>query len=290
MSEVRSVSWPHHNHTYHALVAGPQPPRHLMLHANGFNGGTYQSLLQALAPELGWAAPDFRGHGQSFVPDRIRNWSEFVADVVAWKGDGRFEKPIAIGHSLGGVTAVMTEAKYPGTFRAIALVDPVIFAPRVVAVMAVAKLPLLRGRHPLARGARSRRMEFPSREAVIESYRAKRTFKNWRPEFLENYIRYGTHAVEGGVRLSCPGEIEAQIFSTWPVMFWRWISRVKVPVLILRGATSEVFWDETAKLMVKKLPVAEYHTIDGAGHFLPMEQPEAVLTHLRAWEAKHGLR
>ena len=77
-------------------------------------------------PGGGWAAPDFRGHGGSFIPERIPSWRVFVDDVMAWQKAAHFDRPVALGHSLGGVTALMAEAFHPGTFRAIALFDPVI--------------------------------------------------------------------------------------------------------------------------------------------------------------------
>ena len=54
----------------------------------------------------GWAAPDFRGHGGSFIPERIPSWRVFVDDVMAWQKAAHFHRPLAVGHSLGGVTAL----------------------------------------------------------------------------------------------------------------------------------------------------------------------------------------
>lgn len=283
MPQVEAVRWAGR---YHALICGAQPPRRLMLHANGFNGGTYTGLLERLAPEGGWAAPDFRGHGGSFTPERIRSWRDFVDDVAAWRADGRFDRPTALGHSLGGVTALMAEAFQPGTFRAIALLDPVIFPPDAVVPLWFVQLPGLRNRHPLVRGARARRMRFASRDEVVAAYAKKKAFATWERRFLEDYVAYGTVPDEGGgVRLACPGEIEAQIFSTWPVRFWFWVRRVRCPVLILRGATSDTFWRRTAERLARTLPNATLHEIENAGHFLPMERPDAVVERVLAWEA-----
>jgi pimeloyl-ACP methyl ester carboxylesterase len=283
MSDVSTETWAGR---YRVVASGAKPPAVLLLHANGFNGGTYLPLLEALLPQGGWAAPDFRGHGGSFIPDAgIPSWRVFVDDVRAWQAEGRFDKPVVIGHSLGGVTALMTEALYPGTFRAIALLDPVIFSPGIVAMMAFMQLPGLKGNHPLAKGARARRMRFASRDEVLASYRKKKAFAQWAPGFLENYVRWGTHEEPGGVRLACPGEIEAQIFSSWPIGFWFWVSRVTCPVLILRGAHSDTFWEKTALRLARALPRAEFHAVPGAGHFLPMEQPGAVIDRYAAWSS-----
>lgn len=255
-----------------------------MLHANGFNGGTYAPLLSLLQP-ASWLAMDFRGHGQSFTPPRITSWSNFMQDVVRTRDAKMFSRPIAIGHSLGGVTALMTEAHHPGMFRGIVLLDPVIFSPRMVAFFGLMQLPgMARLLNPLAKASRARRMEFPSRDAVVDSYRTKKTFASWQEAFLRAYIEWGTLENGDGVRLACAGETEAQIFSTWPLAFWFWIHRVKCPVLILRGATSDTFRPEAANRLKAKLNHAELKTVPGAGHFLPMEQPEAVAELISKWE------
>jgi pimeloyl-ACP methyl ester carboxylesterase len=60
-------------------------------------------------------------------------------------------------------------------------------------------------------------------------------------------------------------------------------------VLILRGGKSEAFLDSTGRLLAHKLPHAEYHEIEGASHFLPMEKPGAVVEAVRSWAQKNTL-
>ncbi len=277
MAAYRSVYLESPQGRYHALQSESLPARLLMLHANGFNGGTYLPLLQRIAPEGDWVAPDFRGHGASFTPRRLRNWNAFVDDVLTWKDAGWFEKPVVMGHSFGGVTAIQTEAAAPGTFRAIVLLDPVVFHPRMLPVLSLAVFPFMARRVPIVKGAMARRMEFPSREAIVASYARKRTFAAWQREFLEAYVEWGTREIDDGVRLSCDKRIEARIFSTWPLLFWTRLRRVRCPVLILRGETSDAFSRDTARLLARRLPTARLIEIPQSGHFLPMEQPQAVV-------------
>lgn len=274
---------------YHALQCGDAPASLVMLHANGFNGGTYLPLLRRLAPHGGWLAPDFRGHGGSFTPEKIRSWHEFVADVATWKSRGWFQQPLVLGHSLGGVTALLTEAAHPGTFRGIVLLDPVVFRRRFLPVIALGHVPWIRAHNPMVKGALGRRMEFPDRNALVASYARKPSFSSWNRDFLEAYIQWGTHAVPHGVRLSCEKETEAQIFSTWPLTFWQRIRNVRCPVLILRGANSRTLLPATARRMEQTMPHAIYKDIDHAGHFLPMEQPDAVVAAVNQWQARQAV-
>ncbi len=278
---MESFTWDIDGRLYHAVREGEPPAELVMLHANGFNGGTYGPLLKQLSRR--WVAPDFRGHGGSFQPETIRNWNDFLDDIRGWEATGLFANPVAIGHSLGGVLALLTEAARPGTFRAIALLDPVIFAPHYMAPLAFAQLPGIRNGHPLVRATMGRRMEFPDRESILASYESKPAFRTWKREFLEAYVHWGTVPTDNGVRLACDRHIEARIFTTWPVSFWTRVRRVRCPVLILRGARSDTFLRNAAAALEKRLPKARLIEMQGAGHFLPMEQPEAVASILRQW-------
>jgi pimeloyl-ACP methyl ester carboxylesterase len=74
-------------------------------------------------------APDLRGHGQSDAP-RQRYTMQSFADDIGWMCDQLgYERPVLIGHSLGGLVAMEAAASGPGRFAAVALVDSVLLAP-----------------------------------------------------------------------------------------------------------------------------------------------------------------
>jgi pimeloyl-ACP methyl ester carboxylesterase len=69
-------------------------------------------------------ALDLRGVGQSDVPQDgygIRSFADDVAQLCAVVG---IEKPVVVGHSLGGMIAVELGARYPALPSALVLVDP----------------------------------------------------------------------------------------------------------------------------------------------------------------------
>src|SRR5258708_6680880 len=72
------------------------------------------------------AALDLRGHGASSRPEPDAGVYEIEAcadDVLAVAAAAGFERPVVIGHSLGGVTALACAAR-PGAVRAAVMVDP----------------------------------------------------------------------------------------------------------------------------------------------------------------------
>ncbi|MGK5087067.1 alpha/beta hydrolase [Bdellovibrionota bacterium FG-2] len=274
------------NHSYHFLKSGEGNPRYLLLHANGFNGGTYQRLLNCLG-EGTWLAPDFRGHGQSYDPGHIHSWDDLVEDLARWQNDKLFDRPIAIGHSLGGISALLFEAAHPGSCAGIVLLDPVLFNWPTQVVLWLLESRLFRRWHPMVNLTLSRREEFPDVETLKKIYSRKPAFRTWQSEVLDDYLKWGTrpaNGANGGIRLSCRKEIEAEIFANWPDHVWKALKNVQCPVLLLRGAESRTFVPQAMRAALRRLPQAHGMNVEGGGHFLPMEQPEKVAQAIQDWE------
>lgn len=67
---------------------------------------------------------DLRGHGESDKPKSdypIDGFADDVAFVIAELG---LERPVAVGHSMGGLTVLQLAAAHPEAVRGIVMVDP----------------------------------------------------------------------------------------------------------------------------------------------------------------------
>jgi pimeloyl-ACP methyl ester carboxylesterase len=74
-------------------------------------------------------AVDLRGHGESDKP-RQDYTIETFADDVAWLcGELGLVKPVAIGHSIGGIVAFDLACRYPGLPAAIVMLDAAVVLP-----------------------------------------------------------------------------------------------------------------------------------------------------------------
>jgi pimeloyl-ACP methyl ester carboxylesterase len=69
-------------------------------------------------------ALDLRGVGQSDVPEDGYGIRDFADDVAQLCGVVGIEKPVVVGHSLGGMVGIELAARYPLLPRALVLVDP----------------------------------------------------------------------------------------------------------------------------------------------------------------------
>ncbi len=116
-------------HYYHAVPA-PGKPVILAVHGVMDIGLTWASLAGKLQKDYDIYMLDTRGHGLSdpFTSSDDRN--TLLKDVVAAAQKLGLEKPILMGHSMGGATVVRLGAEYPDLARAIIVVDAGVSVPR----------------------------------------------------------------------------------------------------------------------------------------------------------------
>lgn len=83
---------------------GGEGPDVLLLHGGADNLETWRDLAPLLAKDFRLVAYDARGHGQSPTPARP-SVADMVEDVLSIAN--RLERPLIVGHSMGGVNALL---------------------------------------------------------------------------------------------------------------------------------------------------------------------------------------
>ena len=104
---------------------------------------------------------------------------------------------------------------------------------------------------------------------------------------FNDYVDYGfaPHA-EGGLVLCCPPRVEAAQFASggeFPVQTV--LDKIGVPVLVLSGETSGLQFEMMATQAAQSVADGRRETIAGTSHFVPMEQPEAVVQRVLEFDA-----
>jgi pimeloyl-ACP methyl ester carboxylesterase len=270
---------------------GSGKPIALLHHANGFCGGTWELVAQQLTDRYHVIAIDARGHGDSGagnVPEDYR-WKYFVDDLLAVANSllrGSKNKQIAygIGSSFGGIITAEAEAKQPGLFKRLALLDPPIHPTEPL----VSRFGLdIEATNPvkstLVAQTLKRRKQWPTIAEPRSSWRHKGMFAAWSDAAFELYLAECLReAVDGVVSLKCDPQVEAHIFETTGSLdVLQYAPFVDAPVLYVRAATGHVpaeYCREIAGLFRN----SQYEEIDG-GHLLPLEVPSAVVDRLVAF-------
>lgn len=250
-------------------------------HATGFNGETYRSLLAPLAGSFHIFASDARGHGFSALradPARDANWTTYRDDLVSML-DTLGGPPIVLaGHSMGATTSLMAAAKRPARVAGVVLIEPVMVPWQA---WLISHLPKSFGFHKgqnLADRAALRRDRFPSYDAVLAAYRGRGAFKSWPEEMLADYLKGGLKIdpASGEARLACAPAWEAATFRAAAYNVARLARKISCPLTVIYGTINSTCRDGGAEELSRRHPGTRIVKVDGASHFLPMENPELV--------------
>jgi pimeloyl-ACP methyl ester carboxylesterase len=241
----------------------------------------YWSFLQKFLPERGLFIHDLEGHGDSEAPARFSGIGKIarrVAAVAAGQKADEGRGLIGMGHSFGAALTLKVAADNPGLFKALVLLDPIVFPPPVFLTM---KLMSWLGMHPMVKAALRRRREWASRQEALDRLRDRGIYTGWPEAALVDFIDSATHD-EGGKRvLNCPPELEAQIYAN-PVYPWPSFRKARLPVLFLHGADSYKFFSAAASLAKRANSQVDVATSPGH-HCFMLEDPAAAAATVQSW-------
>ena len=192
-----------------------QPPRLVMLHANGFNGYSYKTILEPLGVHC--VALDLRGHGMSELPTDIaalKNWHIFRDDVAEFFSRYIDAPVVLAGHSYGAATGILAMPQIKDKVSGYVGFDPVM-VPWLF--RQVPKLPggtsYMKKRLPIARNAGRRKSTFESHEAAFARYKDRGAFRGFNDAALNDYLTGGLVPDGEGVKLACDPIWEQAIFT-----------------------------------------------------------------------------
>jgi len=253
----------------------------VFLHANGYPPECYRPLLTRLTESFHVTAMVQRPLWPDSNPEDIDDWLPLTDDFLRLL-DTHHSAPIAcVGHSMGGIALLRAALQEPERFKAIVLLDPVLFPPYFIAFWNIMrKFEFGRSHHPLVEGARRRRREFNDLEKLYNRYRRKSVFEFMDDEALHAYIEgIACQKDDNSYQLCYSAEWEIRIYVTgiWHDMdIWRGLPQLEVPTLIIRGEKTDTFWERTGRLVQRKQPKVRVEALQKSTHLLPLEKPNEV--------------
>ena len=87
----------------------------VLLHGIGSNHTTWWPVIDAMAERFRLFAPDWRGHGASAKPDSGYLIEDYATDLDGLLRSLGLDRPLVMGHSLGGMVALHWASKHPGS-------------------------------------------------------------------------------------------------------------------------------------------------------------------------------
>ena len=259
-------------------LGGAGKPLHF-LHANGYPPDCYKPLFELLKTQYHVFGMHLRPLWKDAKPQEIQNWHPLSDDLLRFLSDQAVGSVIGVGHSIGAMVTLRAALREPSKFRALVLIDPVLFMPGFMLRWQIVRVLGLGDRlHPLIKGAKKRRRTFDDLETVFRGYRNREIFRYMSDENLRIFIEGITRKAENGYELVYSPDWEAQIYRTGMHDFdiWRDLPKLKVPTLFIRGTETDTFLEDAAKLVKRKQPRAQIEALEKSTHILPLERPQDV--------------
>ncbi len=270
----------------HFDAGGEGVPLHF-LHANGYPPECYAPLFSLLKTQYHLFGMKLRPLWEGANMGEMNDWHPLSDDLLKFLTTSGQSPSIGVGHSVGGIVTLRAALRDPDKFRALILLDPVLFVPSFLVMWNVIRaLGLGHKAHPKIAGALKRRRTFDSLELVFRGYRARPVFKYMSDENLRAYIAgIAKPKTGGGFELAHSPEWEAHIYLTglWDFDLWQKLPALQVPTLIIRGAETDTFLEKAAELVKKKNPNIQIQTLQKSTHILPLERPQEVFEMMQAF-------
>jgi len=227
-------------------------------------GAAHSGWWDHVAPQLTGCrvvAPDLSGHGDS---DRRETydpllWAREVVAVAAAEG---LDRPVVVGHSMGGRVAATVAAGHPGAVAAVVVVD----SP-------------LNDQPPDEARLRERRRPhrvYPDVDTAVARFRTLPAQDVLLPAVREHVARGSLRPVEGGWTWKFdPGFFGSRL------RLRDLLPQLRCPAVLLRcehGLIAPAMATEMAGLVPGGMPVVE---LPDAGHHPMLDQPLALVAALR---------
>ena len=260
-------------------LGGNGTPLHF-LHANGYPPECYEPLFELLQKQHHVFGMKLRPLWDGTKPEDLDNWHPLSDEMLRFLSDRGTDPVIGVGHSIGGIVTLRAAIRDPKKFRALILLDPVLFIPSFLIGWNVLRaIGLGEKAHPLIAGTKKRRRTFDNLETVFRGYRTRPIFRYMSDDSLRTFIKGITKPKpDGTYELAYSPEWEARIYLTGLQDFdlWRELPKLEVPTLIIRGAETDTFLEKAERLVKKKNPKIQVVTMQNATHILPLEHPQEV--------------
>lgn len=239
----------------------------LFIHGFGEGAFVWSSIADYLSPSFHCIAVDLCGHGDSdWQQDSSYSLSQHVADIVDLIDALHLESFVLIGHSLGAAVSLEVSSRLEKKLGGLALID---YSPEP---------------NSEARSAVNKDFAENVRRTFSSVFDYEQTLLRKRPLIdPAEAARIAVVALrrdnDGHLRLKADPKLALtgrNPVGRSAIDHWELLSQITHPTLIVRGQASAILTKKDAEKMVERLSNGLLETINGAGHAVMSDQPEAT--------------
>lgn len=247
----------------HYLEWNPEGAETIVLvHGNSANAWWWKRMAVLMPSRYRMIAVDQRGHGDSeWVRPAAYSPADYADDIARFIEECGLERPIVVGHSMGGINVVAFAERFAAHARAAVAIDLAVTSSdkRDRYLRRLKALPTVM--YPDLETARKRFRLVPSEGDIPHTILA---------EIAERSL---ARTEEGRYTLKFDRE---SFFGSDGLDVLSAIRSVRVPLLLIRGERSRIMTAEGAQRAVESNPHARLKVIAGAHHHLPLERPDEL--------------
>lgn len=241
-------------------VVGSGPKKIVLINGMGRDRNSWVMQKHALSERFSVILYDHRGCGKSDSPKDGYDMPNLVEDLKSVMEAARFDKPVLMGVSMGGMVAQSFAVTYPDMFGALVLISTAAGKPGLGNLTEqferyVKDMPGCEPEERIKRGL-----------ALIFS-----------PEFVKKNKEAIDALIPGLMESSASPEVYNELlpnlkdFSTYDRL-----SGIEAPVLVLSGDADAIVNPENTRELARVIPGAREIIYPGAGHGLVIERYEEL--------------
>lgn len=227
----------------------PGRPQVLLLHGGNQSSHSWDLVSLHLADRYHVFALDQRGHGDSeWAPDLDYSIDAMVGDAAAFSAAVGLQRPIMFGHSMGGRNTLSLALAHRQLARALVIVD---VGPEISKEGA-----------EVIQNFVIRNTEFDDLEIFLDNVVAYDPFRT--REHIERTVKYNVlRRVDGKYVSKVDHRRIPQRNNDLTLDQMR---TLELPVLVVRGAESNILTPDAAERFVAALPQGQLVTVSDTGH------------------------
>jgi len=253
---------------HHLIVRGvPGTPPVVLLHGLSQQAHVFDGVASRLASRFHTYCLDVRGRGETeWGRPEDYTFETYVADLDAVRSALGLDRVAVVGTSMGGLIGMLYAAQHPDHVSRLVLND---IGPEIDPAGLARVMKMLAGAPE----------GFPDLKSVVRYYREENAPVLGRrsdDEILE-YARWHVRLNDNGVyvwkmdpavRRPRPGGPEPDL--------WRAFRSIPCPLLVIRGAASDMLTRAGAERMARERPGAKLAEVPGVGHAPALTEADAT--------------